>query len=137
MGSGDIVSDIPYSVGGVFDTYVLGKVLTKIRIGAYGPYSSTNILFNRLIVFNRQLSAGELSYVYGNGLGNDLQSSLGLVIDIRMQQAEVINILGVDTPCVRDFSGNDYHGIIGNLPAGTAQQKVDYANSNLFVPFLT
>lgn len=136
LGSGDIVLDIPYTTSGVFDTYVLGKVLTKLRIGTYGIYTSANILFNRLIIFNRQLSAAELKYVYGNGLGNDLQSSLGLVIDIRMQQAEVISISGVDTPCVRDFSGNDYHGIIGNLPAGTAQQKVDYANANLFVPFI-
>lgn len=135
-GSGEVISDIPYVAGGAFDTYVLGKVLTKLRIGTYGLYTSTNILFNRLIIFNRQLSVGELKYVYGNGLGNDLQSLSGLVIDIRLQQAEVISILGVDTPCVRDFSGNNHHGQIMNLPAGTLQQKLDYANANLFVPFI-
>ena len=48
--------------------------------------------------------------------------------------AEVINISGTDYPCIRDSIGGK-HGKIMNLPAGTAQQKVDYANANLFVSF--
>ena len=118
----------------------LGNNLCDIYLG--GNYDSgtfqtlkqTGIL-NNFKLFNRSLSDSEIIYHRNNLLGNDIQSNTGLLSSLTLSGAEVINISGVDQPCIRDYSGNNFHGIIENLPAGTAQQKVDYANANLFVPF--
>lgn len=102
--------------------------------GKYSASFDTSI-HSRFTLFNRTVTDNELKYYYNNRIGNEFQTTSGIIIDMLMNKAEVINILGVDQPCIRDYSGNNNHGIIQNLPAGTAQQKVDYANANLFVPF--
>ena len=114
---------------------IVGAYKDSITTGTTPTNVYTNAI-NRYSIFSRALSLDEINYHYNNKIGNDYQSVLGLEIDLKFNYAEVINISGVDQPCVRDYSGNNRHGIIMNLPAGTAQQKVDYANTNLFVPFI-
>ena len=59
-------------------------------------------------------------------------STNGLIVNYTNDKAEILNIGNGDFVGVRDNSGNDYHGEIEGLPAGTLQEKLDYANANLF-----
>ena len=116
----------------------------KLRIGYSGDINNNNISFssafsatsllNRLYIFNRSLTVEELQYFKNNLLYNDLQSTEGLMHDYDLSKVSVKNINGVDYACATDSVGGK-HAILQNLPAGTAQQKVDFANANLFVPF--
>ena len=125
-------------------TSITPQNITDIWLGAVRKtngttptdYSSANMLHSLFMLYNREISLAEYTYFYANKLGNEPMSMVGVEIFLKNNKAEVINIAGVDQPCVRDYSGNNRHGIIMNLPAGTAQQKVDYANTNLFVPFI-
>ena len=96
--------------------------------------------WNRVLIFDRYVSQGEHLYFHNNGLGNDTQSYQGVILDIRCKFAEILDFSllqdGSDMRVgCRDYSGFNRHGEIMNLPAGTLQQKTDYANANLFVPF--
>ena len=113
----------------VFDKILIGK-----NYASNTNYLNSGFWINRCVIKNRSINNSEFLYHYNNALFNEYQDSEHY-IDLRFNVAEVINIEGVDQPCIRDYSGNNHHGIIMNLPAGTAQQKVDYANANLFVPF--
>ena len=117
-------------------------VRDKIRIGATGAYNANNSTLtyylpsswklNMIAIFDREMSIGELKYFRNNLLYNEFQSTLGLQHLWKLDGVEDIGSL----PCLRDKVGT-YHMPMMNLPAGTLQQKLDYANTNLFVPFLT
>ena len=83
-------------------------------------------------MFDRELSLQEVLYYKNNYLFNDLQSREGLIHEWLFDKVEDINSL----PCTRDLVGT-YHLPMMNLPAGSLVEKVNYANANLFVPFLT
>ena len=97
---------------------------------------------NRVYVFNRSVSVSELSYLYSNASGNNLMSTQGLIKNNYLGA-----VLATDFSVLQDSSDlrpgsvdavnylNNMELI--NLPAGTVQQKVDYANANLFVPFIS
>lgn len=117
----------------------------KLILGASGYYHKNNAIgvshylhalmsINCCSVFDRALSLSEYLYFRNNLLFNDFQSTQGLKHHYNLNHAEVININGTDTVGVLDIVGGK-HAIVHNLPAGTLQQKVDYANANLFVPF--
>lgn len=114
-----------------------------MRIGACGNLTNAPTVgyylhplskINRLIILNRSISIDEYRYYRNNLLFNELQSSMGVLHTYHLGTAEVINMAGTDTACIRDTVGG-VHGKIINLPAGTAQQKVNYYNTNLSVPF--
>lgn len=89
-------------------------------------------------IFNRELTSSEYLYYYNNGLFNDLQSLVGVMILYKNDKAEILDFSvaqdGSDLRVgVRDYSGFNRHGELMNLPAGTTQYKLDYANTNLFV----
>lgn len=101
-------------------------------------YSTEKI--NRYSLFSRALTKDELVYVGNNGLANNFQSRFLIEIDILFNNAEILDFSpfqnGSDMRVgCRDYSGYNRHGEIMNLPAGTIQQKLDFANANLFVPF--
>lgn len=101
---------------------------------------TTRVLYNRYILINRDLSLAEYLYFYNNNLGNDLQSTTGVDIDLHCEKAEILDFSPLQDGSnmrvgCRDYSGYNRHGEIMNLPAGTLQQKLDFANANLFVPF--
>lgn len=105
-------------------------------------YSTSYAKFNRFVAYvGRALNENEISYFYNNRLGSDIQSSANLLIDIRFEKAEILDFSvlqnGSDMRVgCKDYSGNIHHAEMMNLPAGTLQQKLAYANANLFVPFL-
>jgi len=108
------------------------------------PYALKNKLhaIGRYIVYSRILTSAEISYYYNNKLGSEPQSTAGLEIDLHNDFAEILDFSALQNGSdmrvgCRDYSGFNRHGEIMNLPAGTLQQKLDYANANLFVPFLT
>lgn len=125
-------------------SYITESSIIKLLIGAYSvskiinSYSIDKI--NRVVVYSRYVNSSEMLYYYNNALGNDPQSMLNIEIDIHLDKAEILDFSllqdGSDMRVgCRDYSGFNRHGEIMNLPAGTLQQKVDYANANLFVPF--
>ena len=96
--------------------------------------------WNRVLILDRYVSPGEHLYFHNNARGNDTQSYQGVILDIQCKFAEILDFSilqnGSDMRVgCRDYSGFNRHGEIMNLPAGTAQQKVDFANANLFVSF--
>lgn len=118
------------------------SIRDKIRIGATGNvgnntvpivnYLNANTKLNRVYMFDRELSLQEILYYGNNYLFSELQAQNGLIHDWKFDHAEDKN----DLPCVPDLVGS-YHLPIMNLPAGTLEEKLAYANTNLFVPFLT
>lgn len=116
-----------------------GKIVNRIVLGGTfaSPSLARYVRYDNLALFSRLLSIGELNYYYSNKLGNEFQSLNGCEILCPLSNAEIINISGTDQASVRDESGNNRNGYMVNLPAGTPQEKVDYANANLFVPFFT
>lgn len=108
--------------------------------GTVNGFSNQNVSVNRLIVYNRIINSGEFYYFLDNKLGNNPQSILDIELDIKCDKAEILDFSSLQDGSdmrvgCRDYSGFNRHGEIMNLPAGTLQQKVDYANANLFVPF--
>lgn len=116
------------------------------RIGATGgviptTYAASDSRFNVFAYFNRELPDSEFLYAYGNGNGNEFQTLSGCLILLYCDKAEILDFSALQDGSdmrvgCRDYSGYNCHGEIMNLPAGTLQQKCDYANANLFVPFI-
>lgn len=117
------------------DLSVLGK---SIEIG-YGYGRAGMVGYDRsrrgmFLIYGRDLSENELRYLYNNELGNEPLSSNLLLVYYKYLQAEIFDFGGAIEQAVgvRDYSGNNNHGLIMNLPAGTLQEQLDYANTNLF-----
>jgi len=119
--------------------------IEEVRLGAYrgsngdvpNRYLKPDETINRFLFYSREVPLNEYTYFYNNGLGQEPQIYTDIEIDIRCDnKAEILNIGGVDVVGVRDYSGNNRHGKIMNLPAGTLQEQLDWANANLFVPFI-
>jgi len=116
--------------------------LTKIELGRlFNNYNTGTRRINRVFLLDRELTSDELNYLYNNKLGRNPLTEEGLILDIRNNFAEILDFSeeqdGSDTRVgVRDFSGNNYHGEIMNLPAGTLEEQLNYANANLFKSFL-
>ena len=117
---------------------------TKVEKISLNPYYNMSIedprmnrVYDELIVFDRKISLDEYRYINNNRNGNPPLTNQGLFIYLKLNGAEILSIGGVDKVGVRDYSGNNHHGEIMNLPAGTLQEQLDWANANLFVPFIS
>ena len=88
--------------------------------------------FSYCAIYNRIISKEEHSFLYNNGLGNEHINQAGLVRLYKFNLAEILNNGSGDFVGIRDESGENVHAKILNLPAGTLQEQVDYANANLF-----
>lgn len=115
---------------------------STIEIGKYSNiYTNSDLKLNRFVIFNRQLTTEERSYFYNNKIGSNLQSRVGMVLDIIMNKAEILDFStfqdGSDLRVgCRDYSGFNRHGQIMNLPVGSLEDQLAFANANLFVPFI-
>lgn len=123
----------------------ISSIVDKLKIGSTyqgGEYLHQDYKINRVSIFNRQHSTEERLYYYNQASGSDFLTPNKIVLDINFQNgAEILDFSvaqdGSDMRVgVRDYSGSNYHGEIINLPAGTLQEQLDYANANLFVPFI-
>ena len=117
---------------------------TKVEKISLNPYGNVpiedprmNRVYDELIVFDRKISLDEYRHINNNRNGNPPLTNQGLFIYLKLNSAEILSIGGVDKVGVRDYSGNNRHGEIMNLPAGTLQEQLDWANANLFVPFIS
>lgn len=124
--------------------FISGNTLDHFYIG---HTSSTNpSTFARKVglyrIYNRILTENEYTHNYNKQLGGEPLSTLGLEYEFLMNKAEILDFSvaqdGSDMRVgVRNFGSIvNGHGEIIGLPAGTLQEKVDYANANLFVNFL-
>jgi len=124
--------------------------ISKIWIGACrgtngatpSHYANSDQKFNGFRFYSRNISEGESLYAYAHGLGSDPQLSVGLEINMYCNFAEILDFSAAQDGSdlrvgCRDYSGNNHHGEIMNLPAGTLQEQLDWANANLFVPFIS
>lgn len=132
-------STLSFTHGNVTTTIANSASISNIvffSVGAYnqGSGGMSNVKFGEVFFYQRNLSQSEINYYYNNGLGNELLNNLGLVFFLKMEKAEVLNFEGAigEAVGIRDFSGNNNHAKIENLPAGTLQEQLDYANDNLF-----
>lgn len=135
-------SGFQHIIQSIFTDIIIGGTVTSETSSLVPSIYNTTAKFNRYTLYSRYLSNNEILYTYANKIGNDPQSTLNIVIDLRNDKAEIIDFSALQDGSdmrvgCRDYSGFNRHGEIMNLPAGTLQQKVDYANANLFVPFLT
>lgn len=119
---------------------ILGAIIVSAGTSIV-PDSYSTEKFNRYSIFSRALSDDEISYYYNNKLGSEFQSVSNLEIDLIPNRAEILDFSADQDNSdlrvgVRDYSGNNRHGQIMNLPVGTLQEQLDWANANLFVPFI-
>lgn len=126
------------------DTIILGKsalssgFLSTARIGNF-------------MLFNRHLSYEEHRYVYANGVGSLPLTDIGRVAYIKLNYAEVIDFsinnyvydplnVPVDANfkvACRDYSGLNNHAFFTGLPVGTLTEQMNWANANVFTPFIS
>jgi hypothetical protein len=88
---------------------------------------------HRMFCFNRALADHEIIHLWNKGSLNDFISKIGLIRDYRTNRAEIINDSYVG---IEDSSPSQEHYEVTGLPAGTLEEKRDWANANLFVNFL-
>lgn len=132
-------TSIPYYVNG--SKFSLGAATLVDKSFTYIDFrgnSATNYMaFTGISFFNRALNIDEIAYEYNNGLGNDFLNTMGLQFFYRCQLAELLDFSiaqdGSDIRVgIRDETAYNRHGELLNLPAGTLQEQLDYANLNLF-----
>ena len=123
------------------DTYNYLKIARGQR-GRYN-YESPNSSFyiNRFLVFNRIISKQEVEFIFSNGNGNNSQSVIDLSLDIITNKAEILDFSALQDGSdlrvgCRDYSGFNRHGQLMNLPVGSLESQLAFANANLFVPFI-
>lgn len=130
----------------------VASVIRSFTIGAGGSttdssgniitsYSGTGSMHKNVLLYDRELSTSELKYIWNNGLLNEPLVLSGCICYFKLNKAEIIDFSitqdGSDMRIgVRDFSGSNNHGEIKNLPVGTNEEKLTYANANLFKPYL-
>ncbi|MBI9064885.1 MAG: hypothetical protein JEZ14_23060 [Marinilabiliaceae bacterium] len=88
-------------------------------------------MLNGLFIFDRVLTINEAVYRDNNHLGNEFLNKLGLINYYPLTQAKILNVGGNNKVGIEDVISGE-HGTIENLPAGTLQEQLDYANTNLF-----
>lgn len=126
---------------------VLNGDLTSLVINSTGYHLSTgastargNWDFYEFRLFDCLFINSEIVFNANNGTFNDPFSNLALKLWYKFELAEILDFSdaldGSDMRIgIRDFSGNNRHLELIGLPAGTTQEKLDYANANLFVTY--
>ena len=127
---------------------ILNKLIIS-AILAHTTSSGTSILSyanpisknSRVIIFSRAITDSEYRFYYNNKLGSNLQSREGVEVDLLCNIAEILDFSALQDGSdmrvgCRDYSGFNRHGQIMNLPVGSLQDQLTFANANLFVPFM-
>lgn len=135
-------------LGVVNQSAILNKLIIS-AILAHTTSSGTSIFGyanpisknSRVIIFSRAITDSEYRFYYNNKLGSNLQSREGVEIDLLCDFAEILDFSilqdGSDLRVgCRDYSGFNRHGQIMNLPVGSIEDQLAFANANLFVPFI-
>lgn len=123
------------------DVFAIGRSERSNAQGNYYYLSSISAI-GELWLFERSLSATEVSYLYNNKLGNNPISNNGLAINYRMHKSEILDFSAAQDGSDMRVGVRNYgsiinaHGEIIGLPAGTLEEKEEWANANLFVNFL-
>ena len=93
---------------------------------------NTYVKISGLAIYDRAITIDEIIYRNNNKLGNELLNLKSLWALYPLSDAKILNTSGVDFVGIEDISGNNSHAPILNLPSGTLQEQLDYANANLF-----
>ena len=129
---------------GVVPTGVVVSNITKFRIGISGNRgnSTLSIYMTSSIAtfeyYERALPASEVTYRYSGGLGREVFSTNKLLLKYDFLYAEILDFSelqdGSDMRVGIKNTGSVLHAhaeIVG-LPVGSLQDKLTYANANLF-----
>lgn len=103
---------------------------------SFNGYMDVSTKINKLVFLDRPLSISEVRFIENNLLYHNPQTRSGIIHEYNFEKAEILTFSGVDHVAIRDLVGGA-HGKIMNLPAGTLQEQLDWANANLFVPFIS
>lgn len=130
----------------IFVAAMLGEVATLIEINALMKASGSggrgNYQYAEFRLYNRIISNNELKYWYNNGLYNSPLVMTDLLCWYDFSLAQILDFSALqDGSDMRVGVRNlgtiiDAHLELFNLPAGTNEEKRDYANQNLFTSFI-
>lgn len=118
--------------------------ITKLELfpisGGLGLNARGDLAVFEWRLFDRSFDISEIQYNASNGNGNDPTSTLSLKVWYKFEEAEILDFsdaLDGSNMLVgfRDYSGNNRHLELKNLPAGTLAEKLAYANANLIVEY--
>ena len=115
-----------WSGGALPDNYFVGKTLTKVSF----PNASLSGLINDIIIYDRNIADAEINYFFNNKLGNEELSNTGLIAKYINDAATIVD----NSVVIENYAGVENLELL-NLPAGTLQEQLDYANANLFEPW--
>lgn len=108
------------------DNYFVGKTLTEVSF----PNASLSGLINDIIIYDRNITDEEVKYFFNNKLGNEELNGLGLIAKYVNDAAIIVD----NSVVIKNYAGVENLELL-NLPAGTLQEQLDYANANLFKPW--
>lgn len=120
--------------------FVSPSSIVEIRLFVTSQTSEHRVGETRIL--NRDVGDEELRYVYNMGLGNDLLRHDNVCVWYRYDKAEILDFSSAQDGSDMRVGVRNYgsivngHGEIIGLPAGTLEEKVAWANANLFVNFL-
>jgi len=106
--------------------------------GSRGAGLSFKGSITEFLYYSREISEDEISYIFNNGLGDAPRNENSLDIRYIFKSAKILDFSdandGSDMRVGFENIGNlnGQHSEITDLPAGTLQEQLDYANSNLF-----
>ena len=132
--NGTILTDYAGTTYRTTTSIIPSGTITLLRSGVY--LSGTNAAYEYRL-FSRILAAAEIAYNANNGSFNEPFSALALEVWYKYENAEILDFSdALDNSDlrvgIRDYSGNNRHGEITTLPAGTIAEKLAFANANLF-----
>ena len=119
-----------YLNGTLIRTYIIPVSIGDIK---YIYFKTPKNYFSKFLIPSVLIKKGtftdnEASYIFNNGLGNEPLSSL--VLYYKNNAAEI----AYNKIAITAEIGSECVEIV-NLPAGTLQEQLDWANANLFVRF--
>lgn len=114
----------------------------RVLIGKSNDLYNNSVSLNcELLIYDRVISDAEIKFNVSNMNGSSPLSLNGVHVYLKMSKAEILDFStlqdGSDMRVgCRDYSGFNRHGQIMNLPVGSLEDQLAYANANLFVPFI-
>ena len=94
------------------------------------------VKYGRMTFFERVLMNQEINFFVNNMIIQEFQSRVGVVFDNFNNKAYILNNGGSDFVGTRNETGGLYNANFVGLPVGSLQDQLDFANANLFAPFI-
>lgn len=124
---------------GKSNVFLISTILENTTIGVFSvggkQYLNVAPLESKvtdIYISNTILLDNEINFLFNNSLGNEIINNSGLIVHLKTKEAIAKDLGSGLVPVIENEISDNYHGKILNLPAGTLQEQLDYANANLF-----